>query len=118
MPGGLNAGQVEALFTEAELLQELANIKARLKADPNNYTTAWGAEGKTASLGREMSTGNWLALVLEALSRKCPAKYSKYRQPDRGGTAFDRTNPIGIPDWIPYMDSNGNAVYPPFPPQC
>lgn len=100
MPGGLNPGQLVAIYSEAELLQQLANIKARLASDPQYYDTAWGAEGKTATLGREMTTGEYLGLLLEALHRIDSVKYP-FTQPDRGGAAFNRNQLGSFPPWIP-----------------
>lgn len=92
---GLNPGQIVAIYSEAEILQMLANIKARLATDPQYFDTAWGAEGKTASLGREMTTGEWLGLLLEALHRINPSKYP-VTQPDRGGTCFNKLSLQGF----------------------
>lgn len=92
---GLNPGQIVAIYSEAEILQMLANIKAKLASDPQYFDTAWGAEGKTASLGREMTTGEWLGLLLEALHRINPGKYP-VTQPDRGGTCFNKLSIQGF----------------------
>ncbi len=89
----------------------LANIKAKLASDPQYFDTAWGAEGKTASLGREMTTGEWLGLLLEALHRINPSKYP-VTQPDRNGTCFNKLSlqGFGIGNGLPVITTRSTQT--------
>lgn len=84
---GFNPDQFQALFSEQELLAMRNDLKEEIMSDPRTVDTQWGAEGKTWSGKEDITKGEMLSLILEALHRINPTAYP-FSQSDRSHTAL------------------------------